>query len=52
MLAKVILGRIKMKSLDWKKVIKEFLIITFGALLAAAAIYFVIGKIKEAKKNE
>ena len=40
MLAKVILGRIKMKSLEWKKVIKEFLIITFGALLAAAAIYF------------
>ena len=29
-----------MKSLEWKKVIKEFLIITFGALLAAAAIYF------------
>ena len=40
MLAKVLLGRIKMKGLEWKKVIKEFLIITFGALLASAAIYF------------
>lgn len=29
-----------MKSVDWKNVIKEFLIITFGALLAATAIYF------------
>ncbi|MBE6593901.1 MAG: YitT family protein [Ruminococcaceae bacterium] len=29
-----------MKGLEWKKVIKEFLIITFGALLASAAIYF------------
>lgn len=40
MLAKVLPGRIKMKGLEWKKVIKEFLIITFGALLASAAIYF------------
>jgi len=40
MLAKVLHGRIKMKGLEWKKVIKEFLIITFGALLASAAIYF------------
>ena len=29
-----------MKNIDWKKAIKEFFIITFGALLASAAIYF------------